>query len=56
MRLTDTARPTWTQSMEATAIEVPVRAGERDMAPVEDTGIVHVHVTPLDTPFIESAQ
>ena len=35
IRPTEAASPSWTQSMEATAIEVPVRAGERVMASSE---------------------
>ena len=34
IRPTEAARPSWTQNMDATAMEAPVRAGECDMSPV----------------------
>ena len=42
IRPTEAARPSWTQSMDTTAIEAPVRAGERvvarNMVPVNAVG------------------
>jgi hypothetical protein len=56
IRPTEAASPSWTQSMAATAIEAPVRAGERVMSPVKVTMTVHVHVSLLDNSFTMSAQ
>ncbi|GAA1937787.1 hypothetical protein GCM10009797_34270 [Nocardioides hwasunensis] len=50
-RPTETASPSWTQSIDATAIEAPVRARERVMGPVKDIATVRVHVTFLDVSF-----
>ena len=57
---TETARPSCTHSIEATAMPVPARAAARPgarcwmlMEPVQPANIVRVHVRFMDSPFID---
>ncbi|GIM65921.1 hypothetical protein Pve01_87010 [Planomonospora venezuelensis] len=60
MRPTEAARPSCTQSIEATAIDAPVRAAECEadecMTPVDGARTVRVHVILLDGSFVASTQ
>ena len=53
---TDSARPIWTQVIEPTAINVPVRAGVAPLIMMASRydGIVRVHVLLMDIPFMNN--
>ena len=53
---TDTASPSWTQSIDTVAMEAPMRADDLDMTPSQRRQNVRVHVTFLDIPFTRTKQ